>query len=134
MPNKRTTFYLIFTRGGVDRLVKTTSKKPDLKAAERSVLVTMEFDEAIFSPPPGLVASFQVGAHQTNANTTVTLDPQAAASGTGPDRAQSTLNSMAARMFQEAINGSDDRLREFAVQALAACKEAGVVVTVNLPE
>lgn len=125
--------YLIVNRHGVERMTKTANNSK-LYAGEKRVQVDIEMPEAIFEPPPGLTASLTIAHEHLSSDRTVTLDPLAPVDLRRDGAGQEYLNKMAAQLMERALNSTDRGMAEAALEALQICKEAGIVVKVEIPE
>lgn len=123
--------WLVVDAHGIDRMLK--NPPASLSRGEKSVCVDVTVDDKVFQPAPPLLAQVHLASTEfSDAN--VVLDPVQGSSSNNGDKAQNTLNIMAAKLFERAINSNDDDLVSFAIDALATCKEAGVIVKVVIPE
>lgn len=132
MSKVQSPFFLVFTRYGAERIHKTD--RFELKRGEKVVEVDFEFDSAIFGPPPSLRVRLEVES-QSVADAEVVLDPSWRNSGWNRgDRAQNAVNMLTARLLEKALQSNDKTLRDEALGALMICKEAGVVLQIEVPE
>ena len=125
--------YLIVNSRGVDRMMKTATNSK-LYSGEKRVLVDVEVPDAVFQPPPGLKASLTVLPEHLQSDTSITLDPHADVDMRREGANQQWMNKMAAQVFEKALNSTDRDLSAAALEALQICKEAGVVVKIDVPE
>lgn len=127
------TIHLIFDRNGVQRLAK--SDRFELQRGEKVVKVSVTIPDHIFKPAPELTASLTVAPEQVGEAEAIVLDPTLSAGEIHRgDVAQGRLNVMAAQLLERAINSTDRTIATFALDALAVCRESGVVVRIDVPE